>query len=164
MPQPCVCFFVLCNLHWFNRVPGLGESQAGDCLSALHPYSDAGCADLPLTLLGAPVNIRNIGETRARSVGLPRSWGLPSLLALPFRRSQRAPERSAKARTSAGRGFGRTAGVGAGGAATYNSSRTGPHVAVGHHRGSDAIHSNRSPWGIGSDVRLVNCTSSPTSI
>jgi hypothetical protein len=32
--------------------------EPGDCLSTLHLYSDAGCADLPLTLLGAPVSIR----------------------------------------------------------------------------------------------------------
>ena len=31
--------------------------EPGDCLSTLHPYSDAGYADLPLTLLDAPVNI-----------------------------------------------------------------------------------------------------------
>ena len=54
-----VCFFVSCNRQWFNRVPAGGEPA--DCLSTLHPYSDAGCADLPLTLLGAPVSI---GETR----------------------------------------------------------------------------------------------------
>ena len=50
-----VCFFVLCNRRWFNRVPG--PRQTRECLSTLHPYSDAGYADLPLTLLSAPVNI-----------------------------------------------------------------------------------------------------------
>ena len=39
----------------------------GECLSTRRPYSDAGRAYLPLTLLGAPVNI---GETRSRSDGL----------------------------------------------------------------------------------------------
>jgi hypothetical protein len=37
------------------------HGEPGECLSNLHPYSDAGCADLFLTLLGAPVNI---GQTR----------------------------------------------------------------------------------------------------
>jgi hypothetical protein len=41
-----VCFCVLCNRHWFNRVPGAHLRIA--CLVTLHPYSDAGCADLPL--------------------------------------------------------------------------------------------------------------------
>jgi hypothetical protein len=49
-----VCFFVLCIRHWFNRVMGTNLGSA--CLP-VHPYSDAGCADLPLTLLGAPVSI-----------------------------------------------------------------------------------------------------------
>jgi hypothetical protein len=37
-----------------QQVPGV---EPVDCLSTLHSYSDAGCADLPLTLLGAPVSI-----------------------------------------------------------------------------------------------------------
>jgi hypothetical protein len=37
------------------------HGEPGECLSTLHPYSDAGCADLPITLWGAPVNI---GQTR----------------------------------------------------------------------------------------------------
>jgi hypothetical protein len=32
-------------------------NEPGDCLYTHRPYSDAGYADLPLTLLGAPVNI-----------------------------------------------------------------------------------------------------------
>jgi hypothetical protein len=54
-----VCFFVLCNRHRFNRVPGSSLGIA--CLLPVRPYSDAGHSDLPLTLLGAPVSI---GETR----------------------------------------------------------------------------------------------------
>ena len=52
-----VCFFVLCNRHWFNRVPG--PNRDGGYLSTLRPCSDAGYADLrlPLPLLGAPVSI-----------------------------------------------------------------------------------------------------------
>ena len=38
-----VCFYVLCNRHWFNRVCPGGAS--GDCLSTLRSFSDAGCAD-----------------------------------------------------------------------------------------------------------------------
>jgi hypothetical protein len=157
---PTVCVF-LCFTYstLVQQGPGV-EPQAGNCLSTLRPYSDAGCADLPLTLLDAPVNI---GETRV---------------------TVRRP----KTKTSAGRRFGRTAGVGAGGvggvgaggvggvgaggvggAATYNSSRTGPHVPVRHNHnvvlniiGVAARYfptdiqpiSNRSPWGIGSDVGL----------
>jgi hypothetical protein len=45
--RQAVCFFVLCNRHWFNRVLGIA------CLP-VHPCSDAGYVDLPLTLLGAP--------------------------------------------------------------------------------------------------------------
>jgi hypothetical protein len=84
----------------------------GDCLSTLRPCSDACYADLPLTLLGAPVSN---GETRrpSRSLGSPRpSHG------------------------------GRPPG-------------TEPHVAVRHNRGSDAIHSNRSPWKLGNRTPLI---------
>ena len=38
----CVCFFVLCNRHWFNRVPGPAGDRTGGCLSTHHPCSDAG--------------------------------------------------------------------------------------------------------------------------
>jgi len=50
-----VCFFVLCNRHWFNRVP---DPPPRDRLGVTYlPFafsSDAGYADLPLALLGAP--------------------------------------------------------------------------------------------------------------
>ena len=51
-----VCFFVLCYRHWFNRVPGssLGIACLPSALTLM-------LADLPLTLLGAPVGI---GEAR----------------------------------------------------------------------------------------------------
>ena len=42
----CVCFFVLCNRHWFNRVPG--PNRDGGYLSTLRFCSDASYADLPL--------------------------------------------------------------------------------------------------------------------
>ena len=36
--QRCVCFFVLCNRHWFNKAPGPDptEDRAGGYLSTLH--------------------------------------------------------------------------------------------------------------------------------
>ena len=52
-----VCFFVLCNRHWFNKTPG--PDPRGTELEVTYlPFafsSDASCADLPLPLLGAPV-------------------------------------------------------------------------------------------------------------
>jgi hypothetical protein len=71
----CVCFCVLCNRHWFNRVPGPVTNLG--CLSTLHPCSDAGYADLPLTLLGAQ---STSGPTRATVSQLsprPRLVGRP---------------------------------------------------------------------------------------
>jgi hypothetical protein len=61
------------------------EGEPGDCLSTLRPYSDAGCAHLSLTLLGAPVNIGKTRVTVSRQVaktenlappppGLDRMW------------------------------------------------------------------------------------------
>jgi len=51
-----VCFFVLCNRHWFNRVPA--RTELGIACLPVHPCSDAGYANIPsgLTLLGAPVS------------------------------------------------------------------------------------------------------------
>jgi hypothetical protein len=46
--------------------------EPGDCLSTLHPYSDAGCAVLPLTLLGSPVSI---GESRSLGCRQDRDLG-----------------------------------------------------------------------------------------
>ena len=43
----------LCNRHWLNRVPGPVTDLGVACL----PFTLAGYADLPLTLLGAPVSI-----------------------------------------------------------------------------------------------------------
>jgi hypothetical protein len=73
-----VCFFVLCNRHWFNRVPGapprdgLGVTYLPSTIS-----SDAGYADLPLALLGAPVSIGALLEPGSRSPGAEpqdRDW------------------------------------------------------------------------------------------
>ena len=80
--------------------------QTGDCLPTHHPCSDAGYADLPLTLLGSPVST---GETR-------------------FTVSSSARQDRDLSRHPPG---------------------TGPHVPVRHYRGSDAIHSSRSPGRIG---------------
>jgi hypothetical protein len=52
----CVCFFVLCNRHWFNKAPG-PDPRGTELEVAYLPFtisSDAGYADLPLPLLGAP--------------------------------------------------------------------------------------------------------------
>ena len=55
-----VCFFVLCYRHWFNKVPGPDprgtELEVTYLPSAFS--SDASCADLPLPLLGAPVDVK----------------------------------------------------------------------------------------------------------
>ena len=54
-----VCFFVLCNRHWFDKAPGPDprgtELEVTYLPSAFN--SDASCADLPVPLLGAPVDI-----------------------------------------------------------------------------------------------------------
>jgi hypothetical protein len=67
-----VCFFVLCYRHWFNRVPG--SSLGIVCLPSALTLT---LADLPLTLLGAPVGIGETRVTVSRSTR-PRTWGLPS--------------------------------------------------------------------------------------
>ena len=78
------CFFVLCNRHWFNKAPGpdprgteLGVAYLPSALS-----SDAGYADLPLALLGAPVDIGALLKPGSRSPGAEpqdRDWsGHPS--------------------------------------------------------------------------------------
>jgi len=59
-----VCFFVLCNRHWFNKTPGpdsrgteLGVTYLPSAFS-----SDANCANLP-TVIGCPSQHRGSGET-----------------------------------------------------------------------------------------------------
>ena len=66
-----MCFFVLCNRHWFNKAPGpdprgteLGVAYLPSTIS-----SDAGYADLPLALLGAPVDIGALVKPGSRSLG-----------------------------------------------------------------------------------------------
>ncbi len=66
----CVCFFVLCNRHWFNKAPGpdprgteMGVTYLPSTIS-----SDAGYADLPLPLLGAPVDIEALVKLGSRSL------------------------------------------------------------------------------------------------
>ena len=77
------CFFVLCNRHWFNRVPGapprdgLGVTYLPSTIS-----SDAGYADLPLALLGAPVSIGALLKTRV-TVSRGRTPGPRRRAALP---------------------------------------------------------------------------------
>ena len=73
-----VFFFISCNRHRFNRVPGapprdgLGVTYLPSTIS-----SDAGYADLPLALLGAPVSIGALLEPGSRSPGAEpqdRDW------------------------------------------------------------------------------------------
>ena len=74
-----VCFFVLCNRHRFNRVPG---APPRDGLGVTYlPFtisSDAGYADLPLALLGAPVSIGALLEPGSRSPGAEPPCEFPS--------------------------------------------------------------------------------------
>ena len=65
-----LCFFVLCNRHWFNKDPGpdprgteLGVTYLPSTIS-----SDAGYADLPLPLLGAPVDVGALVKLGSRSL------------------------------------------------------------------------------------------------
>ena len=88
----CVCFFVLCNRHWFNKAPGpdprgteMGVTYLPSTIS-----SDAGYADLPLPLLGAPVDIGALVKLGSRSLAKQdRDWSSrpPGTgLHVPFRR------------------------------------------------------------------------------
>jgi hypothetical protein len=54
-------FYVIDTGSTGSRGPKPCGDEPVDFLSNLRPYSDAGCAGLPLTLLGAPVSI---GETQ----------------------------------------------------------------------------------------------------
>ena len=54
LPQIALCVF-LCFMKSTMVQQGPG-GEPGDCLSTLRPYSDTGCADLPLAFLGAPVH------------------------------------------------------------------------------------------------------------
>ena len=87
-----VCFFVLWNRHWVNKAPGpdprgteLGVTYLPSALS-----SDAGYADLPLPLLGAPVDIGALVKLGSRSLAKQdRDWSSrpPGTgLHVPFRR------------------------------------------------------------------------------
>ena len=68
----CVCFFVLCNRHsgWFNKTPGPDprgtEMEVTYLPSAFS--SDSSYADLPLPLLGAPVDIEALVKLGSRSL------------------------------------------------------------------------------------------------
>ncbi len=71
-PQSVLCFFVLCNRHrftQFNRAPGpdQGDRTGGYLPFALSSY--ASYADLPLALLGAPVDIGALVKPGSRSLG-----------------------------------------------------------------------------------------------
>ena len=90
-----VCFFVLCNRHRFNRIPGPPLAWR----TGMYPYipitlsSDAGYA-LPLTLLGAPVSIGALLKPGSRSLGRllwdqDRDWsGPPPGPHVPFRHNR----------------------------------------------------------------------------
>jgi hypothetical protein len=66
----CVCFFVLCNRHWFNKAPGPDPrgTEMGVTYLPFTISSDAGYADLPLPLLGAPVSIEALVKLGSRSL------------------------------------------------------------------------------------------------
>ena len=53
---PSVCFFVLCNRHWFNKAPG-PDPRGPSWGLPIYPSLLAQTLDLPLPLLGAPVSI-----------------------------------------------------------------------------------------------------------
>ena len=87
-----MCFFVLCNRHWFNKAPGpdprgteLGVTYLPSTIS-----SDVGYADLPLPLLGAPVIIGDLVKLGSLSLEKQdRDWSSrpPGTgLNVPFRR------------------------------------------------------------------------------
>ena len=76
LPNVACLEHVLCNRHWFNRVPGapprdgLGVTYLPSTIS-----SDAGYADLPLALLGAPVSIGALVKLGSRSLAKQdRDW------------------------------------------------------------------------------------------
>jgi hypothetical protein len=108
-------FFVVCNgPSMVQQGPG---GAPADCLFTLHPYSEAGCADLPLALLCAPSQHRGDPGHGLSASPRPRTRGPPS---------RHGTERS--------------------------------HVVVRHTRGSDTIHSDRSPWGIQVARIRLDCT------
>jgi len=51
------CVFLCFNRHWFNKARILGGTELGVTYLPSTISSDAGYADLPLPLLGAPVSI-----------------------------------------------------------------------------------------------------------
>jgi hypothetical protein len=76
-PIISVCFFVLCNRHWFNKAPG-PDPRGTELRVTYLPSafsSDASCADLPLPLLGAPVSIGALVKLGSRSLAKQdRDW------------------------------------------------------------------------------------------
>ena len=68
--EPQVCFFFLCNRHWFNKAPGPDprRTELGVTYLPFTISSDAGYADLPLPLLGAPVDIEALVKLGSRSL------------------------------------------------------------------------------------------------
>ena len=65
-----MCFFVLCNRHWFNKTPG-PDPRGTEMEVTYLPFafsSDASYADLPLPLLGAPVSIEALVKLGSRSL------------------------------------------------------------------------------------------------
>ena len=63
-----MCFFCFLESTLVQRGPG-GRDKPGDCLPTLRPYADAGCADPPLTLLGAPSQHRGDPGHSGTSLG-----------------------------------------------------------------------------------------------
>ena len=86
-----VCFFVLCKTTLDQQGPG--GAPWGFPVYTLRLNSDAGYAVLPLTLLGAPVNIGEARDLRNNDVtltGMSRPWDV-TLASLQD--SRRAPRR-----------------------------------------------------------------------
>jgi hypothetical protein len=63
-----VCFFCFLESTLVQKGPG-GRDKPGDCLPTLRTYADAGFADPPLTLLGAPSQHRGDPGHSGTSLG-----------------------------------------------------------------------------------------------
>jgi len=101
-----VCFFVLCNRHWFNKAPGPDQGDRGSC----YETASVGCSmysDLPVP--GSTGRSRlKVRTPRGQIHPLKASWfpGGPSMQCCPYLRpttSGRRTHRSAVVRSVRGR-------------------------------------------------------------
>jgi len=123
-----VCFFVLCNQHWFNRVP--------------RPDMDLG-----VSVCVSLFYVINTGSTGSR--GPIRTWGLPVYPPPLLTLCQSTPNLIGCPSQHRGRPGSRSPGTKPQDRVVGPPSRTGPHLPVRHNRGSAAIPSSRSSWRIG---------------